>query len=98
MLEGDVLSKFISYESECTLAESGLRNAISELSYRKHLELSKRQTAVGEGEGSSTELCGICLDPLVSDITILPCGQTYHMECISIWLTSHHKCPGRLCI
>ena len=33
--------------------------------------------------------CSICLEPYN-----LPCGHTYHKECIDEWLKKHNTCPG----
>ena len=38
------------------------------------------------------EECAICLDLLNSSLT-MPCGHTYHSNCIMDWLNYHMDCP-----
>jgi hypothetical protein len=76
--------------ADYTSAKMDLQAAISELTFRKNLEFSKRTVKNSE---EPPELCGICLDPLVHEICILPCGQVYHNVCIRQWLLCKSVCP-----
>eukprot|EP01060_Flectonema_neradi_P018316 TRINITY_DN25121_c0_g1_i1.p1 TRINITY_DN25121_c0_g1~~TRINITY_DN25121_c0_g1_i1.p1 ORF type:complete len:464 (+),score=22.72 TRINITY_DN25121_c0_g1_i1:39-1394(+) len=41
----------------------------------------------------SNDTCPICLDPLVEETPILPCGHAAHRICLRQWIFQHPKCP-----
>lgn len=45
-------------------------------------------------EGAADSCCSICLsDTAHQQVKKLPCGHTYHAECIDTWLGQNHTCP-----
>jgi hypothetical protein len=40
-----------------------------------------------------THECGICLDDMVDKKLLLPCGHTFHKECIDMWKKESIFCP-----
>jgi len=42
----------------------------------------------------STEECAICLNPFIdNNLLTIPCGHTYHTECILEWFDKKMTCP-----
>lgn len=39
------------------------------------------------------EECSICLEELISDITILVCSHRFHKKCINSWIKIKPNCP-----
>ncbi|KDO31841.1 hypothetical protein SPRG_03761 [Saprolegnia parasitica CBS 223.65] len=42
---------------------------------------------------SSEGECSICLEPLVDDLSCLPCGHVYHGKCVAMSLRAKRQCP-----
>ncbi|EQC35103.1 hypothetical protein SDRG_07337 [Saprolegnia diclina VS20] len=42
---------------------------------------------------SSEGECSICLEPLVDDLSCLPCGHVYHGKCAAMSLRAKRQCP-----
>merc|ERR1712190_64303 len=67
------------------------------------LEKSLRVTDSGCGDSPDADLpCMICLEPLrefsafmphACGLQALPCGHTFHIECIRHWLSTSPTCP-----
>ena len=49
-------------------------------------------------EDSDENQCPICLDnvppPTSAERCALPCGHTFHTECITLWMRTSHTCPN----
>jgi hypothetical protein len=43
-------------------------------------------------EGSS-EICAICAEAKQDDVRQMPCGHSYHTQCIGDWLRLRRTCP-----
>lgn len=42
----------------------------------------------------SIPICSICLNHVMNDIKILPCGHCFHNNtCIGVWLETNNTCP-----
>lgn len=59
--QDELMSKHFTLQEECASASVLLKEAMSQLTYRKSLEGSKRSSAARE---ATAEVCGICLEPL----------------------------------
>ena len=64
-----------------------LRNAIAKAT-AAGAELSARAS-------SKSFTCAICQEEMIatSDAVRLPCGHSYHEDCLTKWLTKQHTCP-----
>jgi hypothetical protein len=51
--------------------------------------------SVGQHDGCEPPSCTICLGDYEDgeELVKLPCGHTYHNECIGAWTAEHSKCP-----
>ncbi|CAM9911722.1 unnamed protein product, partial [Scytosiphon promiscuus] len=66
------------YELERQASAHALESSRGQLSRRHNLVVPFRS---GETSGAAKE-CAVCQDDLVEEVAVLPCGHTFHPECI----------------
>lgn len=49
------------------------------------------------GGGFTVDSCSVCLDPILKEWEILPCGHHFHRDCLKKWSKSAKKLSCPLC-
>ena len=76
---------------------SRLVSCCSSKNHRHHCESSTGEFVKNPVSSSKeTENCPICLDDITSKKTrkCLPCGHTFHEQCILRWFKENATCPN----
>ncbi|TMW66222.1 hypothetical protein Poli38472_003987 [Pythium oligandrum] len=65
-------------------------------SHRPSINLEPEQptTVLEEEDDHQATECPICCTDFEDEVTSeLPCGHTYHVDCVRVWLRMQHTCP-----
>lgn len=82
---------------------ASLVQALQDLTNRMNSGASRKEPATEEMISSlkwveSTEgECSICLYPQEASLREMPCGHTYHNDCLIPWLRQQRTCPQCRC-
>ena len=74
---------------------SSLSGCISStIKYHSMKKLNKCIDKIFKKVGSrSSEICIICMEPLLNCHELSPCGHTFHYKCFLQWVQTKEECP-----